>query len=58
MKLICRTFTGSKFVFNATRSMIRSIEKVASGRPAPRYAATGVVFVTTVRNPVETCGIL
>src|ERR671931_556823 len=26
---------------------MRSIAAVASGRPAPRYAATGVVFVST-----------
>ena len=31
----------------ANRSMARSTAAVASGRPAPRYAPTGVVFVTT-----------
>ncbi len=29
--------------------MARSTAAVASGRPAPRYAPTGVVFVTTER---------
>ena len=28
--------------------MARSISAVASGRPAPRYGATGVAFVTTL----------
>ncbi len=32
----------------ANRSIARSIAAVASGRPAPRYAPTGVVVVTTL----------
>ena len=43
-----RTSTGSMPSSAAIRSIARSTSAVASGRPAPRYAATGVVFVTTL----------
>ncbi len=41
----------------ANRSMARSIAAVASGRPAPRYAPTGVVVVTTDRATASARGI-
>ena len=37
--------------------MARSRSAVASGRPAPRYAPIGVVFVTTAWNAKSTLGI-
>ena len=39
-------------------SIIRSIMNVASGRPAPRYASTGVVFVYTPWTSSLTAGRL
>jgi hypothetical protein len=44
-----RTSAGSTPISAANRSIARSTAAVASGRPAPRYAPTGVVFVTTDR---------
>ena len=41
----------------ANRSIARSIAAVASGRPAPRYAPTGVVLVTTLANAVSSFGM-
>ena len=41
-----RTSTGSRPSRRAPMSMSRSITKTASGRPAPRYAAFCVLFVT------------
>ncbi len=38
-------------------SMIRSKNAVASGRPAPRYAPVGVVFVATLIEFSSTLGI-
>ena len=43
-----RTSAGSMPISAANRSIARSITAVASGRPAPRYAPTGVVLVTTL----------
>ena len=40
----------------ANMSIARSTAAVASGRPAPRYAAIGVMFVTTARLRVSTFG--
>jgi hypothetical protein len=37
--------TGSSWSLWASTSSIRSSRNVASGRPAPRYASTGVVLV-------------
>ena len=42
-----RTSAGRRPISAANRSMARSMAAVASGRPAPRYAPTGVVLVTT-----------
>ena len=52
-----RTSTGSSPVSSANRSMARSIAATASGRPAPRYAATGVVLVTTLLVTHSTLGM-
>ncbi len=38
-------------------SMMRSRNAVASGRPAPRYAAVGVVFVAALIEFTSTLGI-
>ena len=38
-------------------SMMRSRKAVASGRPAPRYAAVGVVFVAALNAFTSTFGI-
>ena len=42
-----RSSTGSMPILRAKVSTIRSTTKVASGRPAPRYASVGVAFVMT-----------
>jgi len=42
----------------ATWSITRSMRNDASGRPAPRYAATGVVLVATDRKLGAIFGIL
>ena len=42
---------------SAAMSMIRSRNAVASGRPAPRYAAVGVVFVAALHDVNSTFGI-
>ncbi|CAB4999324.1 unannotated protein [freshwater metagenome] len=47
MRLMRRTSAASIPISAANMSMARSIAAVASGRPAPRYATVGVVFVTT-----------
>ena len=47
MKFLRRISTGSMPSSLADRSTKRSITYVASGRPAPRYASTGVVCVKT-----------
>ena len=47
MKLRRRSSAGSRSSSAASASIARSIAYVASGRPAPRYAPVGVVFVTT-----------
>ena len=46
MKFLRRISTGSMSSSSAAMSSMRSTRCVASGRPAPRYAAVGVVFVT------------
>jgi len=45
-----RSFTGSMPVTRAASSIARSSMKFASGRPAPRYGAVGVVLVKTQRT--------
>ena len=52
-----RTSTGSIPSSAANRSIARSTAAIASGRPAPRYAATGVVLVTTLRAEHSTRGM-
>ncbi len=52
-----RTSAGSIPISVANRSMARSIAAAASGRPAPRYAVVGVVFVTTLLPPNSTFGM-
>ena len=47
MKLRRRSSLGSIPISAANTSTIRSIASVASGRPAPRYAPIGAVFVVT-----------
>ena len=47
MKFLRRNSTGSMSSLRASVSTARSIAYVASGRPAPRYASVGVVFVKT-----------
>ena len=47
MKLRRRTSAGSTPISAAKASTARSIACAASGRPAPRKAVVGVVFVTT-----------
>ncbi len=47
-KLRLRTSAGSMPSSAANMSIARSIAWHASGRPAPRNAPIGVVFVTTV----------
>jgi hypothetical protein len=46
MKLRRRISAGSSPRPRAASSISRSMTYVASGRPAPRYAATGVVVVS------------
>ena len=46
-RLRSRTSTGSSPTAPAKRSIARSTSQAASGRPAPRKATVGVVFVTT-----------
>ena len=52
-----RTSAGSIPSSVANRSTARSIAAVASGRPAPRYAPTGGVVVTTTRAWASTKGM-
>ncbi len=47
MKFLRRTSAGSIPISAANTSSARSIACDASGRPAPRNAEIGVVFVTT-----------
>jgi len=47
MKFLRRTSAGSRPASAANASNARSIACDASGRPAPRKAVVGVVFVTT-----------
>ena len=50
MKFLRRNSTRSMPSSAASASIVRSITYVASGRPAPRYASVGVVFVKTPVN--------
>jgi hypothetical protein len=52
-----RTSAGSMPISRAKRSIPRSMAAVASGRPAPRYAAVGHVFVSTDFPPTSMFGI-
>ncbi len=57
MKLPRRSSAGSMSSSTAAMSMTRSRRQVASGRPAPRNAPTGVVLVTTATEPKSIFGI-
>ena len=57
MRFFRRTSAGSRPASSAKRSIARSIACVASGRPAPRYAVIGVVFVTTETASTSIAGI-
>ena len=57
MKFRLRISTGSMPSSSAAMSMMRSSICVASGRPAPRYAAVGVVFVAALQALSSTLGI-
>ena len=57
MKFCLRIATGSMPSSSAAMSMIRSSICVASGRPAPRYAAVAVVFVAALQALSSTFGI-
>jgi hypothetical protein len=47
MKFFRRSSMLSMPSSSASASIVRSITYVASGRPAPRYASVGVVWVKT-----------
>ncbi len=57
MKFLRRTSIGSMPSSAANMSIARSIACVASGRPAPRNAEIGVVFVATERPSNSIFGI-
>ena len=57
MKFLRLTSAGSMASSAANVSIARSIACVASGRPAPRKAEIGVVFVTTERPSNSIRGI-
>ena len=57
MKLRRRNSAGSRPRSAANRSIARSSSWVASGRPAPRTAAVGVVFVATESKRTSILGI-
>ena len=52
------TSVGSRPSVCAIRSMVRSMAKVASGRPAPRYGALGTLLVATIRAVAAKFAIL
>ena len=58
MKFLRRTSSGSIPSSAASWSSITSIMWVASGRPAPRIASVGHLFVNTPTMSVWTAGIL
>ena len=58
MKLRRRISAGSSPVSSAARSTTRSSRYVASGRPAPRYASTGAVWVNTAFTFANTAGVV
>ena len=57
MKFLRRTSIGSIPISAANRSIMRSSDCDASGRPAPRNVVTGVVFVRTPRPWTSIFGI-
>ena len=57
MKFARRTSAGSSPASTANASTARSSTCDASGRPAPRSAAVGLVFVTTESNRTSIRGI-
>ena len=58
MKFLRRISTGSMSSSSAAMSSVRSTRWIASGRPAPRYAATGVVLVTAACQLNSTFGTM
>ena len=56
-RFLRRTATGSMPISWANRSTMRSMAAAASGRPAPRYAPTVDVLVTTDRMRTLTSSI-
>jgi hypothetical protein len=58
MKFLRRISTGSMSSSAASWSMTTSMRWVASGRPAPRIASVGNLFVITLMTSVWTAGVL
>src|SRR3972149_7083541 len=57
MKSFFRISTGSSPSPAAPRPAIRSMMNDPSGRPAPRYAAVGVLLVKAPRSAYDAAGI-
>jgi len=53
-----RTSAGSRPSSLAMTSMVRSIAKAASGRPAPRYGALGTLLVAAILALIAIASIL
>ena len=58
MKFLRRSSSGSMPSSCASWSITTSIMWVASGRPAPRIASVGNLFVCTLVTSVTTAGVL
>ena len=58
MKFLRRTSSGSIPSSAASWSIVTSMRWVASGRPAPRIASVGNLFVITSMTSVWTAGVL
>ena len=58
MKFLRRSSNGSIPSSWASWSIVTSIRWVASGRPAPRIASVGNLFVITSATSVSTAGVL
>ena len=56
IRLRRRSSAGSSAIARAAVSISRSIAKHASGRPAPRYAATGAVLVSAPSRTMSQLG--
>ena len=51
--LFSESYSGGK----AAESMSRSMRKIASGRPAPRYGPSGAAFVSTIFTSIWMAGM-